>query len=91
MGLPTGPGVTFMFTDIEGSTRLERAVGSAAWSEIVARHDGLLRSAIEAHGGVEAAHRLVEPRLRAVRGALLEQRVDALVALRRERRDRARL
>ena len=52
MGLPTGPSVTFMFTDIEGSTRLERAVGSAAWSEIVARHDGLVRGAIEGHGGV---------------------------------------
>jgi predicted ATPase/class 3 adenylate cyclase len=52
MGLPTGPAVTFMFTDIEGSTRLERAVGSAAWSEIVARHDGMLRAAIESHRGV---------------------------------------
>ena len=32
MALPTGPAVTFLFTDIEGSTRLERAVGSAAWA-----------------------------------------------------------
>jgi len=52
MGLPTGPNVTFLFTDIEGSTRLERAVGSTAWSEIVARHDALLRAAIESNGGV---------------------------------------
>ncbi|HEY8438686.1 MAG TPA: adenylate/guanylate cyclase domain-containing protein [Candidatus Limnocylindrales bacterium] len=52
MGLPTGPAVTFLFTDIEGSTRLERAVGSAAWAGLVACHDELLRSAIEAHGGV---------------------------------------
>src|SRR6476659_451424 len=52
MGLPTGPAVTFLFTDIEGSTRLERAVGSAAWATLVARHDGLLRSAIEGSGGV---------------------------------------
>lgn len=52
MGLPTGPGVTFLFTDIEGSTRLERAVGSAAWAPLVARHDALLRAAIEGHGGV---------------------------------------
>ncbi len=51
MGLPTGPAVTFLFTDIEGSTRLERAVGSAAWAAIVARHDALLRGAIQAHGG----------------------------------------
>ena len=28
MGLPTGPAITFLFTDIEGSTRLERAVGA---------------------------------------------------------------
>ena len=52
MGLPTGPNVTFMFTDIEGSTRLERAVGSAVWAAIVARHDDLLRSAIEGRGGI---------------------------------------
>ncbi len=51
MGLPTGPAVTFLFTDIEGSTRLERAVGSAAWAGIVARHDALLRGAIETNGG----------------------------------------
>lgn len=52
MRLPSGPAVTFMFTDIEGSTRLERAVGSTAWENMVARHDELLRSAIEAAGGV---------------------------------------
>jgi predicted ATPase/class 3 adenylate cyclase len=52
MGLPTGPAVAFMFTDIEGSTRLERAIGAVAWSDIVARHDGILRAAIEGHGGV---------------------------------------
>ena len=52
VALPTGPGVTFLFTDIEGSTRLERAAGAAAWAGLVARHDELLRSAIEGHGGV---------------------------------------
>ena len=52
MALPTGPSVTFLFSDIEGSTRLERAVGSAAWASIVARHDALVRAAIEATGGV---------------------------------------
>jgi class 3 adenylate cyclase len=41
MGLPTGPAVTFLFTDIEGSTRLERSVGSAVWATLVARHDSL--------------------------------------------------
>jgi predicted ATPase/class 3 adenylate cyclase len=52
MALPTGPAVTFLFTDIEGSTRSERAAGSAAWAAIVARHDALLRGAIETAGGV---------------------------------------
>ena len=52
MALPTGPAVTFLFTDIEGSTRLERSVGAAAWAEVVARHDDLLRAAIERAGGV---------------------------------------
>ncbi len=52
MPLPTGPAVTFLFTDIEGSTRLERQVGSEAWARVVARHDALLRSTIEANGGV---------------------------------------
>jgi class 3 adenylate cyclase len=52
MTLPTGPAVTFVFTDIEGSTRLERAVGSAAWAALVRRHDDLIRAAIEAQDGV---------------------------------------
>ncbi|MEO8469375.1 MAG: adenylate/guanylate cyclase domain-containing protein [Chloroflexota bacterium] len=52
MTLPTGPAVTFLFTDIEGSTRSERSVGSAAWAGIVERHDHLLRDAIERSGGV---------------------------------------
>jgi predicted ATPase/class 3 adenylate cyclase len=51
MGLPTGPSVTFLFTDIEGSTRLERALGADGWATTVARHDALLRAAIEAHAG----------------------------------------
>lgn len=51
MALPTGPAVTFLFTDIEGSTRLERAVGSEAWAGIVAEHDRRLRGAIEGAGG----------------------------------------
>ncbi len=50
--LPIGPRVSFLFTDIEGSTRAERAAGSVAWATIVARHDELLRRAIEGHLGV---------------------------------------
>src|SRR5829696_8256345 len=46
---PTGT-VTFLFTDIEGSTRLwERS--AQAMQEALARHDELLRTAIEARGG----------------------------------------
>ncbi len=52
MALPTGPAVTFLFTDIEGSTRLEQAVGTSDWSALVARHDQLLRRSIETAGGV---------------------------------------
>lgn len=51
MGLPTGPLVAFLFTDIEGSTRSERAVGSATWATVAERHDLLLREAIESAGG----------------------------------------
>jgi predicted ATPase/class 3 adenylate cyclase len=52
MPLPTGPAVAFLFTDIEGSTRLERSVGARPWAAAVARHDALLRAAIEGSGGV---------------------------------------
>src|SRR3712207_3433190 len=52
MALPTGPCVAFLFSDIEGSTRTERSIGSAAWAELVARHDELMRSAIERHAGI---------------------------------------
>src|SRR5918998_5534837 len=48
-GLPTGT-VTFLFTDIEGSTRLGERDASAMRSAL-ARHDGIVRSAIEDRGG----------------------------------------
>ena len=43
--------MTFLFTDIEGSTRLERAVGTTAWATVVAAHEERLRDAIRSHGG----------------------------------------
>jgi predicted ATPase/class 3 adenylate cyclase len=50
MSIPPTGTVTFMFTDIEGSTRLwER--NPQAMQEALARHDELLRSAIEARNG----------------------------------------
>ena len=50
--LPTGT-VTFLFTDIEGSTRLLHALGPEAYAEALAEHRRLLREAFAAHGGVE--------------------------------------
>jgi predicted ATPase/class 3 adenylate cyclase len=48
--LPTGT-VTFLFTDVEGSTRLwER--DSEAMSRALSRHDELLGNVVETHGGV---------------------------------------
>ena len=47
--LPTGT-VTFLFTDIEGSTRLLEAE-QEAYRVALARHDALLREAVAAHGG----------------------------------------
>jgi len=49
--LPTGT-VTFLFTDIEGSTRLARAA-AGRWSGIVEDHNRILRGAVEmARGAV---------------------------------------
>ena len=48
-GRPTGT-VTFLFTDIEGSTRRWEEQ-PAAMQDALARHDALLRTAIEAHDG----------------------------------------
>jgi predicted ATPase/class 3 adenylate cyclase len=50
--LPTGT-VTFLFTDIEGSTRLLHALGPQAYAEALAGHRRVLRDAFGANGGVE--------------------------------------
>ena len=44
--------VTFVFTDIEGSTRLVRVLG-ARYGEVQADHRRLIREAFAAHGGEE--------------------------------------
>lgn len=51
--LPTGT-LTFLFSDIEGSTRLLTALG-AAFGPLLERHQAVLRGAFEAAGGVEVA------------------------------------
>ena len=50
--LPSGT-VTFLFTDIEGSTKLLHALGAEAYAAALAEHRRLLRDAFSAHGGVE--------------------------------------
>jgi predicted ATPase/class 3 adenylate cyclase len=50
--LPAGV-VTFLFTDIEGSTRLLQHVGEANYARLQETQRSLLRSAFAAHRGVE--------------------------------------
>jgi predicted ATPase/class 3 adenylate cyclase/DNA-binding XRE family transcriptional regulator len=59
-GRPGEPGqlmgaatLTFLFTDIEGSTALLRRVGEGVYAELLADHHGLIRSVLAAHGGRE--------------------------------------
>jgi predicted ATPase/class 3 adenylate cyclase len=49
--LPTGT-VTFLFTDIEGSTRLLHELGDD-YADALAEHRRVLREAFDRHGGVE--------------------------------------
>src|SRR5919197_1167432 len=49
--LPMGT-VTFLFTDIEGSTHLLQRLG-ASYAEVLATQRCLLRAAFQAHGGQE--------------------------------------
>ncbi len=51
-GLPSGT-VTFLFTDVEGSTRLLYQLGTGAYAQALAEHRRLLRAAFSRHGGVE--------------------------------------
>ncbi len=50
--LPTGT-VTFLFTDIEGSTRLIDELGEERYVEALAEHRRVVRESFGAHGGVE--------------------------------------
>ena len=45
--------LTFLFSDIEGSTRLEQEVGTRAYADVRERHRVLLRAAFAACGGEE--------------------------------------
>jgi predicted ATPase/class 3 adenylate cyclase len=50
--LPTGT-VTFVFTDVEGSTRLLQQLGADAYADALAQHRRALREAFMRHDGVE--------------------------------------
>jgi predicted ATPase/class 3 adenylate cyclase len=49
----TSGAVTFLFSDIEGSTRLEQEAGTARYAELRERHRAILRQAFAGHGGLE--------------------------------------
>ncbi len=49
--LPSGT-VTFLFTDIEGSTRLVQQLG-ASYADVLGRHQAVLRAAVADHSGRE--------------------------------------
>ena len=50
--LPSGT-VTFLFTDVEGSTRLLHELGAEAYAAALAEHRRVIREACAATGGVE--------------------------------------
>jgi class 3 adenylate cyclase len=50
--LPTGT-VTFLFSDIEGSTRLLKELGRERYGALLARHNELVRAAFAETGGIE--------------------------------------
>ena len=51
-GLPSGT-VSFLFTDVEASTRLLQELGDVDYADVLAKHRRVLRDAFSAHGGVE--------------------------------------
>ena len=55
MGLPTGE-VCFLFSDIEGSTRLARAMGADAWATLLRAHDRIVDDAVADGGGLVVGH-----------------------------------
>lgn len=50
--LPSGR-VTFLFTDVEGSTKLLQGLGPEGYADALAQHRRIVRDAVAAHGGVE--------------------------------------
>src|SRR5262245_12540055 len=50
--LPAGT-VTFLFTDVESSTRFLHELGADRYAEELAEHRRVVRDAVAQHGGVE--------------------------------------
>jgi len=50
--LPSGT-VTFLFTDVEGSTRLLDSLGAERYADALAEHRRVIREACAREGGVE--------------------------------------
>ena len=44
---------TILFTDVEGSTALTERLGDAKAREVLRAHEGIVREALQAHGGAE--------------------------------------
>ena len=51
-GLPSGT-VTFLFTDVEGSTRLLDELGADAYAGVLGEHRRVVRETCASHGGAE--------------------------------------
>lgn len=79
--LPTGT-VTFLFTDIEGSTRLANTLGDR-YDAVLATHHQLIRAALQGEGGIEVSTEgdaffvVFTSALRAVGAAVTAQRALA--------------
>jgi predicted ATPase/class 3 adenylate cyclase len=55
VAVATSEVVTFLFTDIEGSTALLSRLGTDDFAALLAEHHRLVRAALAAHGGTEVA------------------------------------
>jgi hypothetical protein len=76
--LPSGT-VTFLFTDVEGSTKLLHELGAEAYAEALLEHRRVLREAFSARGVASRSIRKVTPssspsRRRRVRSRRLPRR-----------------
>lgn len=55
-GSPDGGFRTIMFTDLEGSTERNEALGDQAMMTLITRHNAIIRECLHVHGGREVKH-----------------------------------